>query len=78
MALRAFNGGSIVYPLFFDYPEDDNCFSKIEDTYMLGDALKVSPVLDPNVPTTFQSYFPAGNWADINSFISIVNSEGAY
>ena len=39
-------GGALVYPLFFDYPEDDQCFERIEDTFMLGDALKVSPVLD--------------------------------
>lgn len=39
-------GGSLIRPLFFDYPTDDNCFNNIEDTYMLGDAIKVSPVLE--------------------------------
>jgi alpha-glucosidase (family GH31 glycosyl hydrolase) len=39
-------GGALVYPLFFDYPEDDKCFEDVEHTYMLGDAIKVSPVLE--------------------------------
>ena len=46
MAMNNFYGGPLVYPLFFDYPLDDNCFSDIEHTYMLGDAIKVSPVLE--------------------------------
>lgn len=59
-------GGSLVKPLFFDYPEDDNCFNNTEDTFMLGDSIKVSPVLDPNVTGEFSSYFPNGTWADLN------------
>jgi alpha-glucosidase (family GH31 glycosyl hydrolase) len=51
-------GGSLVYPLFFDYPEDDKVFDVSEETYMLGDAIKVSPVLDKGVNDTFKSYFP--------------------
>ena len=43
-------GGSIVRPLFFDYPEDDNCFGDtVDNTYLFGDAIKVSPVLNSNV-----------------------------
>jgi hypothetical protein len=40
-------GGSFVKPLFFDYPHDDNCFSDQvqQTTYMLGSALKVSPLV---------------------------------
>jgi len=51
-------GGALVYPLFFDYPEDDKAFDVNEDTFMLGDAIKVSPVLDKGVINTFKSYFP--------------------
>lgn len=32
-------------PLFFDNPGDDNAFNNIEDTFMIGDALKISPCL---------------------------------
>jgi len=51
-------GGSLVYPLFFDYPSDDKCFEDIEHTFMMGDSIKVSPVLAPNVTDKFQAYFP--------------------
>jgi len=41
------NGGSLSHPLFFDFPADDGSFSDaaISQTFMLGDAVKVSPVL---------------------------------
>lgn len=48
-----------MYPLLYDFPEDDNCLENIEDTYMLGNAIKVSPVLTAQGnETTFDSYFP--------------------
>jgi alpha-glucosidase (family GH31 glycosyl hydrolase) len=68
----------MVYPLFFDYPSDDNCFADIEHTYMLGDSLKVSPVLSAGVKTTYNAYFPAGKWADMNDFSNILTSTGGY
>jgi alpha-glucosidase (family GH31 glycosyl hydrolase) len=46
-------GGALVKPLFFDYPTDDEAFENIDNTFMLGDALKVSPVLDKNVTGTY-------------------------
>ena len=42
-------GGSVVKPMFFDYPQDDKCFTDIEHTYMLGDSIKVSPILVPGM-----------------------------
>ncbi len=42
-------GGSLVRPMFFDYPEDTKVYDDIEHTFMLGEAIKVSPVLGPNV-----------------------------
>jgi alpha-glucosidase (family GH31 glycosyl hydrolase) len=52
------NGGSLVKPLFFDYPTDDNCFKNTDNTFMLGDSIKVSPVLTAGVNGTYTSYFP--------------------
>jgi len=40
-----YTGGSLVYPLYFDYSDDENALLNIEQTFMLGDALKISPVL---------------------------------
>ena len=65
-----YTGGQLVYPLLYDFPEDDECLKNIENTYMLGDAIKVSPRIDPaqedNNLTTFKSYFPKGVWRDLN------------
>ena len=45
MFAKNYTGGQLVYPLLYDYPEDDTCLDNIESTYMLGDSIKVSPVL---------------------------------
>jgi alpha-glucosidase (family GH31 glycosyl hydrolase) len=42
-----YTGGQLVYPLLYDYPEDENALENIEYTYMLGDAIKVSPDMAP-------------------------------
>jgi alpha-glucosidase (family GH31 glycosyl hydrolase) len=42
-------GAAVVKPLFYDYPEDNQAFNSPEQTYMLGDSIKVSPVLDQGV-----------------------------
>jgi len=53
------DGGSCFDPLFFHYPDLDAAFTDTEHTFIAGDALKVSPVLEKDV-TTIQSYFPNG------------------
>ena len=67
-------GSAVVRPLFYDFPEDDNAFDqdgqKAFDTYMLGDSIKVSPVLDQGVKDgdKYNVYFPAGKWYDLNNY----------
>jgi alpha-glucosidase (family GH31 glycosyl hydrolase) len=60
-------GGALIRPLFFDYPTDASTLNNIEETFMVGDSLKVSPVIEQGVTGTFLSYFPAGVWADLNN-----------
>ena len=60
-------GGSLVKPMFFDYPEDEHVYDDMEHTFMLGEAVKVSPVLDHSVDK-YKVYFPEGDWADLNNF----------
>lgn len=69
------NGGAVVYPLFFIYPEDANTFIDPEHTYMVGDSLKISPVLQAG-NASYMSYFPAGVWADLNNASVKINSTG--
>ena len=46
-------------PLFYHYPNDDNLYSDIEHTFIVGNGVKVSPVMSSiKGQTTFQSYFP--------------------
>jgi len=62
-------GGSCIDPLFFYYPEDDNLFDNIEESFMVGGALKVSPILAPmDGAETFESYFPEGEWVNLADF----------
>lgn len=72
LADAAFNGRTCFDPLLFHYPDDDEVFSNIEHTFIVGDALKVSPVLSANA-TTFKSYFPAGgDWVSMQNYSDIV------
>lgn len=77
-----YTGGQLVYPLLYDYPEDEEALKNIEETYMLGDAIKVSPILSPSFYTTghFESYFPPGVWYDLRDFSNRieVNGTGKY
>lgn len=67
-------------PLFFDYPKDDQAFNNIEQTFMLGDAIKVSPVLDQGKKEgdQFKSYFPEGIWYDLNSSDAMNMTKGEF
>jgi len=72
-----YTGGQLVYPLLYDYPLDAQALNEnVENTFMLGDAIKVSPVLIPkrNGTTTFESYFPQGLWRNLNDWSNYVNA----
>jgi len=78
-----YTGGTVTYPLFFDSPDDDETFNNVESTYMLGDSLKISPVLDSDSisnSTVFESYFPQGVWRDIFNYSNVIDASagGAY
>ena len=77
MYLTHTNGGSLVKPLFFDYPNDDMCFSADvqQSTFMLGDSVKVTPLLqDKTDGDTFNAYFPKGAWVNLYDPSLIINS----
>lgn len=76
-------GGPLVRPLFFDYPTDEETFKNVDNTFMLGDALKISPVLTNNDAQKFETYFPEGKWFDLNNIFNIsepqvLSSTGQY
>lgn len=62
-------GGSCVDPLMYHYPNDDTNFASnnTEHTFLVGDAIKVTPVLKSNVDEVL-SYFPNGRWVSLRNF----------
>lgn len=72
-----YTGGQLVYPLLYDFPEDDQALANIEQTFMLGDAIKVSPVLNAKNGTNdtkFPAYFPKGVWRDLHDWTEKVDA----
>ena len=73
-ALYAINGLPYFTPLFFSYPDDANASIIVENTFLLGEALKVSPILDEKGENT-TTYFPEGIWYDLNGKV-VLNGTG--
>lgn len=62
------NGNPIMRPLWFHFPSDSQTFS-MDESYLLGDALLVHPVLDKGV-TSLDIYFPGDDntqWLDVQT-----------
>lgn len=56
-------GAPVMRPLFYDFPEDQTAWH-VEDSYMFGPDLLVSPVMEPGV-TERSVYLPVGaTWKD--------------
>ena len=69
---EATESGQTCYdPIFFHYPELDDAFLNIENTFLVGEAIKVSPVLMADA-TVVTSFFPNGDWVDLNKWSNIV------
>lgn len=73
----------IIAPLFHHYPKCLRAYDDPESSYMLGSALKVSPVLVAGKATgeKHSVLFPKGSWLDLNDGITkldVHNDEGAY
>ena len=55
-------------------------YDDIESTFMINDAVKVSPVLESLAPNaTFSVYFPPGKWVDLGEWntIDVTNPNGS-
>jgi len=59
-------GTPVIRPLFYAFPKDANAWErKVEDTYMFGDDILVSPIYEPGV-TEKSVYLPAGEtWREV-------------
>lgn len=59
------NGSPVMRPMFYEFPEDETCWS-LDDQYMFGGRYLVAPVLYAGV-TERSVYLPEGKWKDIRS-----------
>ncbi|KAG2177631.1 hypothetical protein INT44_008145, partial [Umbelopsis vinacea] len=67
------SGRPVWRPLFFDFPNDQIAV-RIDRQFLVGNAILVSPVLDPQ--TIFvHGYFPAGRWYDWYTHEKVVDSD---
>ena len=64
------SGESCFDPLFFHFPTIDDTYKDIEHSFIFANALKITPVLEANA-TTIDTYFPNGNWVDMNKMDQI-------
>ncbi len=64
--LAALNGGTVVRPLFFEFPEDDTSYAEAGKTILIGRSVLVVPVLDEG-KTTVDAYLPNDDWFSLNS-----------
>ncbi|XP_048247486.1 sucrase-isomaltase, intestinal-like isoform X3 [Haliotis rufescens] len=55
-------GDTVMRPLLFEFPDDPVCLS-VDEQFLLGSALLVSPVLYEG-KTSVKAYFPEANWYD--------------
>ena len=62
-------GAPIMRPMFYDFPEDKNCWD-LKDQYMFGPDLIVAPVMEANTKSR-RIYLPLScNWIDAKSKIT--------
>ena len=63
MDIASQDGTPVMRPLFFDFPEDEKCYT-IEDQYMFGPDILVAPVLEARAVSR-KIYLPIGSkWID--------------
>jgi alpha-glucosidase (family GH31 glycosyl hydrolase) len=68
-------GGTLIRPLFFEFPKDDNTYLGYEHSFMVGDALKITPQLRSKNDSEglVVSYFPKNSrFISLNDFTSII------
>lgn len=63
------SGQTCFDPVLFHYPTDNKTYTDIEHTFIVGDSILVAPVVE-SLPKdkTYEAYFPAGNWTDLDDY----------
>eukprot|EP01022_Parablepharisma_sp_SALTPOND_P023119 TRINITY_DN47_c0_g3_i5.p1 TRINITY_DN47_c0_g3~~TRINITY_DN47_c0_g3_i5.p1 ORF type:complete len:1831 (+),score=197.47 TRINITY_DN47_c0_g3_i5:4228-9720(+) len=64
-------GGMYVEPILFHFPADLKLYDILDTTFMLGEAIRVTPVLQDKVDTLV-AYFPNAHWYDFYTHQRVV------
>ncbi len=64
MDIASETGAPLMRPMFFEYPEDEVCYT-LEDQYMFGSDILFAPIVTQG-QTDRKVYLPAGTWIDVN------------
>ncbi|HKM34343.1 MAG TPA: TIM-barrel domain-containing protein [Lachnospiraceae bacterium] len=65
MEVAASEGKPLMRPMFFDYYEDEICYT-LEDQYMFGEDILFAPITEQGC-TERRVYLPEGRWCDVNT-----------
>ena len=65
MAIASEKGYPVMRPMFFDFPEDENCYS-LGEQYMFGDDIIFAPVVNRGQAKK-EVYLPEGKWIFTNT-----------
>ena len=66
--------GAVIRPLFYEFPDDENTLQGYEHSFMVGNALKVTPVIteEDSKNNKTKSYFPKHTkFISLNNFTTI-------
>jgi alpha-D-xyloside xylohydrolase len=64
MDIASKTGAPVMRPMFFDYPQDEICYS-LGDQYMFGEDILFAPIVNQG-QTDRKVYLPSGSWIDVN------------
>ncbi|MFA6694871.1 MAG: hypothetical protein WCS44_08600, partial [Bacillota bacterium] len=64
MDIASETGAPIMRPMFFEYPDDEICYT-LGDQYMFGEDILFAPIIAQG-QTKRQVYLPEGEWINVN------------
>ena len=69
------SGGSIVDPLFYHFPEDNEAYSDVAQAsfVLCSSVLVATPTIPLSDNDTFEAYLPNGAWVDLDDFGQVVH-----
>ena len=63
-------GGSLIRPLFFEFPNDKGAYEKTKYMFMIGPSILIPPVLHEGLMETFP-YCPNEDWYNLKTFSKV-------